>query len=84
MTEGESPMTPEFSPMTRRDRNKLAVARLRGRRRLGLVLRTIRVQREWLDALEARGYLDPWDRTIAEAEVAAIEKCLGDHLVKNG
>lgn len=73
-------MTPELSPMTRRDRNKLAVARLRARRRLGLALRTIRTQREWLDALEELRYLDPFERTIAKAEVAAIEKYLDDQL----
>jgi len=54
--------------------------RMRARRRLGLVMRTIPIQREWLDELEDRGYLDPFDRTIAKAEVAAIGKCLEDWL----
>jgi hypothetical protein len=51
--------------------------RMRARRRLGLVMRTLPLQREWLDALETRGYLDPFDRTIAKAEVEAVRKFLG-------
>jgi hypothetical protein len=54
--------------------------RMRARRRLGLVLREIKVQREWLDVLEEGRHLDPFERTMAKAEVAAIEKYLGDHL----
>jgi hypothetical protein len=64
-------------------KRKHAVARnqrMRARRRLGLVMRTIGTQREWLDGLEELRYLDPFERTIAKAEVAAIEKYLGDHL----
>jgi hypothetical protein len=34
--------------------------RMRARRRLGLVMRTLPFQREWLDVLEERGYLDPF------------------------
>jgi hypothetical protein len=47
---------------------------------VGLVLREIKVQREWLDVLEEGRHLDPFERTMAKAEVAAIEKYLGDHL----
>jgi hypothetical protein len=32
---------------------------MRARRRLGLDIRRLALEREWLDGLEERGYLDP-------------------------
>jgi hypothetical protein len=45
-----------------------------------LVTRRLELEPEWLDALETRRYLDPFDRTIAKAEVAALKRFLQDHL----
>jgi hypothetical protein len=49
-------------------RNRL----MRARRRLGLVMRTLPLQREWLDALEERGCLDPDRRGNRVDEADAI------------
>jgi hypothetical protein len=43
----------------RRQQRAARNQRMRARRRLGLVMRTLPLQREWLDGLEERGYLDP-------------------------
>jgi hypothetical protein len=45
-----------------------------------VVTRRLELEPEWLDALEARGYLDPFDRTIAKAEVAALKRYLENNL----
>jgi hypothetical protein len=47
---------------TRHTKSADLTRRMRARRRLGMVIRRIEVQREWLDALEERGYLDPFKR----------------------
>jgi hypothetical protein len=73
-----SDLKPERS--ARQDQNRNAQARRRARRRLRLVTRRLELEPEWLDALETRRYLDPFDRTIAKAEVAAVRKFLEDHL----
>ena len=57
----------------RQDQNRDAQARWRARRRLGLVTRRLVIEREWLDALEERGYLDPDDRDDRRAQALAVE-----------
>jgi IS5 family transposase len=64
----------------RQHQNRLAKRRARARRRLRVVTRRIELQPEWLDALETRGYLNPFDRTIAKAEVEAVRKFLAANL----
>jgi hypothetical protein len=80
MTESVSADSGISADSRRQQQNRDAQARRRARRRLGLAVRTIRTQREWLDRLEELRYLDPFERTSATAEVAAIEKYLDDHL----
>jgi hypothetical protein len=74
-----SDLKPERS--ARQDQNRDAQARQRARRRARVVSRRLELKPEWLDELEERGYLNPFKRTIAEAEVAAVRKFLGDHLL---
>jgi hypothetical protein len=64
----------------RQQQNRDAQARWRARRRLRVVTRRLELEPEWLDALETRKYLDPFDRTIAKAEVSALKRFLQDHL----
>jgi hypothetical protein len=73
-----SDLKPERS--ARQDQNRDAQARARARRRLRVVTRQIALEPEWLDALEERGYLDPFERTIATAEIVAVRKLLADQL----
>jgi hypothetical protein len=64
----------------KRNRDRRAQQACRDRRRRGVVTRRMQFEREWLDALEERGYLNPFDRTIAPAEVEAMRKFLDDQL----
>jgi hypothetical protein len=73
-----SDLKPERS--ARQDQNRAAQARRRARRRRRVVTRRLELEPEWLDALEERGYLNPFNRTIAKAEVAAMRTFLGDAL----
>jgi hypothetical protein len=68
-----------YAATRRQEQNRSAQARWRMRRRLRLVTRQITLEPEWLDALEVRGYLDPFDRTLAKAEIAAVRKFMGEH-----
>ena len=65
------------------DQNRGAQARWRARRRRGLVTRLIVLEREWLDALEERGYLDPDRRGERIDECDAIETFLADSLSRS-
>jgi hypothetical protein len=64
----------------KRNRDRRAQQARRDRRRAGVVTRRMQFEHEWLDALEERGYLNPFDRTIALAEVDAMRKFLDDQL----
>jgi hypothetical protein len=64
----------------RQQQNRDAQARKRARGRLGLVTRRIVLEREWLDTLEERGYLDPDNRGEAEPEIEAVRAFLTDQL----
>jgi hypothetical protein len=66
--------------MARQQQNRDAQARKRARGRLGLVTRRIELEREWLDTLEERGYLDPDNRGEAEPEIEAVRAFLTDQL----
>lgn len=66
----------------RQQQNREAQARRRARKRLGLVVRQIRLQSEILDALEDFGWLDPFARGAASAESDAVEKYLSGTLLK--
>jgi hypothetical protein len=58
----------------RQHQNRVAQRRARTRRRLRVVTRRVELEPELLDALETRGYLNPFDRTKAEVNAAAASR----------
>ena len=60
-----------------------AAAWRRDRRKHGRVVLRIVAERKQLDALEERGYLDPFDRGNRADECEAIETFLAESLAKS-
>ena len=66
----------------RRKHVREANVRYRARRRAGRVRLAVELSRNQLDALEERGYLDPFDRGNRADECEAIERFLADSLAR--
>jgi len=75
-----SDLKPERSAC--QEQNREASARRRALRKYGRVCLKILAERKWLDALEERGYLDPFDRGNRADECEAIETFLAESLAR--